>query len=93
MTPTEATAGSLSQLMFGESACKSKWVWLLEQSEKSYFVLVPAKPCENVFELSLDYCRMIEVPKNLVGGLVHYNSLIDKDKPAGCVVDEPPAGY
>jgi hypothetical protein len=63
------TADQLKQ--YGEQDYTAKWVFLLDQSDKAYFVLVLPKNCDQ------NKARAVEVPKDLVEGVIHYNAVLD----------------
>lgn len=78
-------AKTLAPLMYLESEYKPKWVWLLDQSDKSYFVLILPNGCDDkasAFDVDLYRMRAVEVPKSLVDGVIHYN--MNLDFPAKC---------
>jgi hypothetical protein len=59
----------------------TRWVWLLDQSEKMYFILVCSeeKDAKDMINTDWDKFRAVELQKELVAGVIHYNQGLDKN--------------
>ena len=83
LIPAEDKAKIVAQLMSTAADVNPKWAWLLDQTDKAYFVLAfPGDYDENTspFEFSEDRCRAVEIEKSLIQGILHYNSNVDHRK-------------
>ncbi|HEX8070750.1 MAG TPA: hypothetical protein VF546_12415 [Pyrinomonadaceae bacterium] len=84
-TTGEDKAKTLAELMDMKAGYRPKWMWLLDQSDRSYFVLLLPPGCDgrnDAFAVDYSKMRSVEVPKDLIQGVAHYN--YNLDYPAGC---------
>jgi hypothetical protein len=74
-----------SEVRFGPTTTPSdplevtRWVWLLDQSEKAYFVLVCNRNLntDDLVAADLDAFRAVEIQKELVAFVIHFNRSLD----------------
>ncbi len=56
---------------------ETPWVWLLDQTDHAYFVLILKVDCTSESDLDFENVRAVEVSKDLVSGILHYNRNFD----------------